>query len=67
MRNFKNKSAVKNKFKLSTYEGNSIQDLGRGGSVRNLDGNAPLDDTGTMAYCNAKASSNANCSHRTEG
>ena len=60
MRNFNNKSAVKNTFKLSTYEGNSIQDLGRGGSVRNLDANAPvfepLDDMGTMAYCNAKAS-----------
>ena len=60
MRNFNNKGAVKNTFKLSTYEGNSIQDLGRGGSVRNLDANAPvfepLDDTGTMAYCNAKAS-----------
>ena len=60
MRNFNNKSAVKNTFKLSTYEGNSIQDLGRGGSVRNLDANAPvfepLDDTDTMAYCNAKAS-----------
>ena len=41
MRNFNNKSAVKNTFKLSTYEGNSIQDLGRGGSVRNLDANAP--------------------------